>query len=477
MESLEFKVLGHACLFIELGEIKLLIDPWLVGSTYWRSWWNYPKVDEKILSSVKPTHIYITHLHWDHFHGPSLKYFEKYNPEIILPKACTERMKLDMRKFFNFNNIYEIEHSKKIYLSKNFSITSYQFNPIIIDSVLVIESKNQCLLNANDTKVFGLSLRQIIKNHKPIDFVFRSHSSASQIPHCIEGYNNYGFVRSKIEYAEEFIRFAEKVNARYAIPFASSHIYLHKLSREYNRFYNSPKEVYDLMLSKRSKVDCQIMPSGSKWSSKDGFQIIPNDYSSINKHIEEYYSLYKEKIDKDFKNEFKKKVNKKAFYNYFKDFLSSLSILPTNLKFGFLILKDENNFSLNDLAIVDMKKRRSIFIEDYNIEINKNIPKNLDFILTITPKIFNDCNLKKMYNCWGPSKLMKIHLKEKKMLKKYHKFCLLIDLFENDGLPFWNIFRIRQMKNRFIRWREIYDMILYFFKIKIRKKSIASLWD
>ena len=142
---------------------------------------------EKILSSVKPTHIYITHLHWDHFHGPSLKYFEKYNPKIILPRACTERMKLDMKKFFNFNDVYEIEYSKKIYLSKNFAITSYQFNPIIIDSVLVIESNNQCLLNANDTKVFGLSLRQIIKNHRPIDFVFRSHSSASQIPHCIEG--------------------------------------------------------------------------------------------------------------------------------------------------------------------------------------------------------------------------------------------------------------------------------------------------
>ena len=84
------------------------------------------------------------------------------------------------------------------------------------------------------------------------------------------------------------------------------------------------------MVSNRSKVECKIMPSGSKWSSKDGFQIIPNDYSSINTHIEEYYSLYREKIDKDFNNEFNKKVNKKAFYNYFKDFLSSLSILPTN---------------------------------------------------------------------------------------------------------------------------------------------------
>ena len=50
MDNFEFKVLGHACLFIKYKNIRLLIDPWLIGSTYWRSWWNYPKVEESILN-------------------------------------------------------------------------------------------------------------------------------------------------------------------------------------------------------------------------------------------------------------------------------------------------------------------------------------------------------------------------------------------------------------------------------------------
>ena len=39
---------------------------------------------------------------------------------------------------------------------------SYQFNPVIIDSSILIEAENTKLLNCNDSKVFGLSLKQII---------------------------------------------------------------------------------------------------------------------------------------------------------------------------------------------------------------------------------------------------------------------------------------------------------------------------
>ena len=62
-------VLSHACLYIEFGDTRLLVDPWIVGSCYWRSWWNYPEVDNSLVDALDPTHIYITHLHWDHYHG------------------------------------------------------------------------------------------------------------------------------------------------------------------------------------------------------------------------------------------------------------------------------------------------------------------------------------------------------------------------------------------------------------------------
>ena len=70
---MRFRVLGHACLEVTSNSKQLLCDPWLVGSAYWRSWWNYPPVPDDLVDTLKPDFIYLTHMHWDHFHGPTLR--------------------------------------------------------------------------------------------------------------------------------------------------------------------------------------------------------------------------------------------------------------------------------------------------------------------------------------------------------------------------------------------------------------------
>ena len=39
--------------YIEHEDIRLLVDPWIIGSCYWRSWWNYPEVSIEILGKYK----------------------------------------------------------------------------------------------------------------------------------------------------------------------------------------------------------------------------------------------------------------------------------------------------------------------------------------------------------------------------------------------------------------------------------------
>src|SRR5688572_18674670 len=90
--TMEFKILSHAGLIVTANSGKTLVcDPWLIGSSYWRSWWNYPPVSKSLVDSLKPDYIYLTHIHWDHFHGPSLK---KFSPDtcIIVPKGNYSRM-------------------------------------------------------------------------------------------------------------------------------------------------------------------------------------------------------------------------------------------------------------------------------------------------------------------------------------------------------------------------------------------------
>ena len=44
--------------------------------------------------------------------------------------------------------------------------------------------------------------------------------------------------RTQKDYAQEFIAFAKATKSKYSIPFASSHVYLHELSRKFNKYAN-----------------------------------------------------------------------------------------------------------------------------------------------------------------------------------------------------------------------------------------------
>ena len=477
-------VLSHACLYIEFGGSRLLVDPWLAGSCYWRSWWNYPEVDSSLVKSLNPTHIYITHLHWDHYHGPSLRLFEEGNPAILLPKAATSRMKSDMHRDFSFSDVIEIGHGNSYELCQDFRIYSYQFNPWIIDSSLVVSVGGVKIFNANDSKVFGLSLRQIVKNHAPFDFVFRSHSSAVQIPYCIDSFGPVSVPdRPPAQYAKEFSKFCLKTGAKYAIPFASSHVYLRPESLEFNSSYNSPgslKDYYECVSRGSSNQECVLMPAGSTWSSKRGFSIRAHDYSDINTHIGEMLDRHSASLGSALARESKSKPNKLAFSKYFQRFLQSLVGLPgLGFRFGFLVTSDFKPGSGGFLAVVDLGRREVVSFEQVERQSEYQLLSRfgLSFLLKVPTVVFNDCNLKSMYNVWGPSKLVRIFLATKRDLRRYQKFCWLIDLYENDGLPFWSLLNPRQLVNRISRWREIVDAFGFLFKTKLLGKPVDAIWD
>ena len=81
--GVRFQTLSHAGLRVNAGGRELLCDPWLIGSCYWRSWWNYPPVPRELVDSLSPDFIYLTHLHWDHFQSASLRLFAPDTPVLV----------------------------------------------------------------------------------------------------------------------------------------------------------------------------------------------------------------------------------------------------------------------------------------------------------------------------------------------------------------------------------------------------------
>lgn len=169
--------LSHASHLFETPRVRILVDPWLVGSCYWRSWWNYPPVREDLIASLKPDAIYITHFHWDHWHGPTLKKLFPKDTLIITHDEPNTRSVRDLRSI-GFKNLRLLKHGERFRI-EDVDMTAYQFGLFLNDSTIVMETEDLVLLNANDCKIAGSSLKHLLSRHRPIDIALRSHSSAN----------------------------------------------------------------------------------------------------------------------------------------------------------------------------------------------------------------------------------------------------------------------------------------------------------
>jgi UDP-MurNAc hydroxylase len=301
----------------------VLFDPWLVGSSYWRSWWNYPSVSPELIASLRPDYIYLTHIHWDHFHGVTLKKFDRSTP-ILVPKAHYPRMKDDLGSL-GFHNVIELAHGETFRPVRGFALTSYHSH-LFLDSAAVVEADGVTLLNANDCKLMGLPLQQVLKRHPKIDFVFRSHSSANARL-CYEVIGEPAARADDPElYLRDFARFVCATKAKYAVPFASNHCFLHPEVFGYNHTITTPRLVEDYF--ERNGIDTpelRIMVSGDSWSSKDGFSIAENDwFERREEHLEAYRERERPRIERHTKLEERVNVKLPDMEKYFARFCAAI---------------------------------------------------------------------------------------------------------------------------------------------------------
>ena len=89
LAGMRLKVIGHSCLLIETRAGTILVDPWLFGSCYWRSWWHFPPSPPPDEEMLNPDFVYLTHHHFDHFHYPSLRRINRSARMLIPASAST----------------------------------------------------------------------------------------------------------------------------------------------------------------------------------------------------------------------------------------------------------------------------------------------------------------------------------------------------------------------------------------------------
>jgi UDP-MurNAc hydroxylase len=464
---MEFEILSHACLRVTHGGYTLIVDPWLVGSAYWRSWWNYPPVDAERASGLRGDCIYLSHIHWDHFHGPSLRALGK-ETRVLIPEDRYTRMRRDLHSM-GFKNVEEIPHGRTLEITRDFRITPFLFFPLT-DSALMVEAGGTVLLDANDCKICGLPLKQIKRRFPRIDFVLRSHSSANTRV-CHEYLDApaqaYELVDDKDDYLRSFSNFMSAVKPRYAVPFASNHCHLHRDTRRFNRWQQTPKDVRDYFARHRAETglatELVTMLPTSTWNDTTGFHLAPEAQWFFDRdgQIEAYASSNRRALDDAYSRESKVTVSAEELSRFFARVSSHLPWFWRRRLRGRPVFFKSTSGERPTLWKVDLaaNKVSPASSEEYQAS---------DMRVEMPAIVLRQALRMNMFAHAGISKRIK-WIATRESMKILGLFMFMLDLEEYELLPIRSNFRWRSIRVWARRWREVLGYVQLSWIMKSRK--------
>jgi UDP-MurNAc hydroxylase len=319
-----FTVLGHGALSVEAGGLRLLADPWLAGSCYWRSWWHYPPSEARP-EDLAPDFVYLSHHHFDHFHYPSMRRLDRH-AVVLVPKFAVDVMPGEV-KGLGFEHVVELPHGEVLELSPDLRVCSFQYG--FDDSALLVESRGVVLADFNDCKVRGRALEEVLQTFGRPTFLFKSHSWAQGYPvrYTSDDPAQLSLI-SRESYVADFVEAVELVQPGYAVPFASMVCFLHPETVDVNDHVVTPREVAEgFATTPVEGSEVVVMAPGDSWDLTTGFHLGDVDWfeperreATIAARVEEVRPV----VEQALADEAGRTLEWDAFRDFFTGFVGSL---------------------------------------------------------------------------------------------------------------------------------------------------------
>lgn len=360
-----FTVLGHACLAVEARwpaggrpPLRIMVDPWLFGSCYWRSWWHYPSAPEVADEWWSPDVIIASHHHADHLHYPTMRRFDR-GARVVVPRFGIDVMAPELRGL-GFGDITEVAHGRTVELAPGVSCASYHYG--FDDSVVVLRIGETVLVDLNDAKIRGRALRQIADDVGRPTVAFKTHSWAQAYPlsYTADDPADLRLV-TESSFVNDFLEAAETLRPRHIVPFASDVAFLHPQSRHVNEHTVSRGSVQAAMAARGpAGTETVDLRPGEGWSSIDGFRRhdtrLPEDPGTrelmISVRREEVASTLRAQAE----HEATVTCSFEQFRTYFQDFVDSVP-LPARRLTGGRPVVFAAPWSDPGFWVVDLKRR------------------------------------------------------------------------------------------------------------------------
>lgn len=264
-------VIGHAALYVETDGPSILVDPWLFGSVYWRSWWHYPPSPEPRREWLAPDYVHLTHHHFDHFHYPSMRRIDR-RAKVLIPRFGVDVMAAELRAL-GFRDVQELRHGEALEIATDVEVTSFQYGAD--DTTFAIRAGMHSVVDVNDCKIRGRSLSALARELQQPTFMLKSHSWAQAYPWSYEADDPAELRKlSRQGYIDDFLDVARELQPRFAVPFGSMVAFLHPESRHLNEHLITPHEVERASANAPGLERTAIvtMSPGDRWSSDEGFE-------------------------------------------------------------------------------------------------------------------------------------------------------------------------------------------------------------
>jgi UDP-MurNAc hydroxylase len=331
----------------------------------------------------------------------------------------------------------------------------------VTDSAVVIEAGDSILLNANDAKLAGAPLRQLLADYPKVDFCFRSHSSANPRACFHVTDEPEALVDDNEHYLRAFDLFIEKVNPRFAIPFASNSCLLHDDVFHLNPLVQTPllaKEHFEAYAAQKGlRTKLQIMIPGDSWDSESSFKIQEQDWFTRRpEHLEAYRHRVRPTLEKQQKFEDRVKVPLSLAQKFFTAVAKATPGLLTRPLKGEEVLLVANSARETGRFAVDLAAGKVRVPEEH---------ERFDMRIEFPALILMQAMKMNMFGHAGISKRVNFYATKAKM-PKLGRFNSILEWYEAELLPLRRNLSGRSMKALLPRWREglLYAKVLVDLK-------------
>jgi UDP-MurNAc hydroxylase len=243
---MDITFLGQAGIFIETNYGSILCDPWF-NPAYFASWFPFPSnedVDRAKLS--KPTYLYLSHQHHDHFDPKFLHEHVWKEATVLLPDFPLTLLERALRDV-GFTRFIQLKHCQTIEVNglklTNVAMVAPTDGPLG-DSSLIVNDGETCIFNQNDSRPIDID---ILGQFGPFDAHFLQFSGAIWYPMVYQFPEKMmqalGRKKRENEMARA-LRYAQQIGASFVIPSAGPPCFLDDDLFHMNDFDRDPVNTF-----------------------------------------------------------------------------------------------------------------------------------------------------------------------------------------------------------------------------------------